>query len=265
MAINTPIDPMAELEELVNSEDTKNTTFAPFFFSIKDGQKALIRPLLNLNQYVRVEKHEICNPASKKFEVKAVCAASLHMQGCIHCAKAALAKSKDEKKLLPSTRIILPIFVHAVIDAKTGEYITYTKAHEDGSSEEIPISGVRLLEMKKSSSILADFIRSYNGNDDSDVKSSHDITTLDYVVRRDGAGTETRYVVTPKAPRALPTDVVAIPDWTHDRDLVLLQYADACPFEIADNDIADNDDLEWDASSKKAAKSVGKPKSIPDF
>lgn len=260
MAINTVVDPMAELETLVNSEDAKGNSFAPIFFSIKDNQKALIRPLLNLNQYVRVEKHEIWNPATKKFEVKSVCAASLQLEGCVHCAKAAQAKSKDEKKLISSPRIVLPIFVHAVIDVHDGHYITYAKVHEDGSNEEIPISGVRLLEMKKSSSILADLIRSYNGNDDSDVKSLHDITTLDYVIRREGEQTETRYVVTPKRPRNLPATSV-IPDWAHDRDLVLLKYADACPFELVESDVK----LDTSAFDKKPAVAAGKPKSIPDF
>ena len=45
MAVNI-VDPMAELEALTNEETTKTGTFAPFFFSIKDNQKALIRPLL---------------------------------------------------------------------------------------------------------------------------------------------------------------------------------------------------------------------------
>ena len=91
MVINTPIDPrMGELETLMN-EESKSSNFAPFFFSIKDGEKALIRPLLNMNAYLKVQKHEIYNPGTNKFDVKAVCAADLHLE-CQHCADAASNK-----------------------------------------------------------------------------------------------------------------------------------------------------------------------------
>ncbi len=251
MAIDAK-EAMTILEDEMNKADEKGSGLAPFFFSIKDGEKALITPLLNMSQYVLVNKHEIFNPAINKFDVAAICAFDLQLQ-CQYCLDVV-----NNKKLTAGKRFVLPIYVHAVINVKTGAYVTY----KDKDGVEHNVSGVRLLEMKRTSSILRDLVASYNGTDDSDVKAANNITKLSYVIRRenvDGDKLQTRYTVTPKQARELPED---IPAWTRDRNQVLLQYADACPFKIVNNERDVPPALQ---SSKPANGNGGKVKSVPDF
>jgi hypothetical protein len=241
MAIDTR-DAMAILNEEMNKADEKGSGLAPFFFSIKDGEKALIRPLLNMSQYVMANKHEIFNNQTKKYDVKAVCAGDLQL-ACQHCLDAT-----SNKKLASSKRFILPVYVHAVIDTKTGKYVTYT----DQEGLEHNVSGVRLLEMKRSSSILRDLVAAYNEDDE------HDITTNDFVIQRLGDALETKYTVTPKKPTKFEADV---PAWVSDRDQVLFQYADACPFKL----VNDESDVPPALQSSKPASNGGKVKNAPDF
>lgn len=248
MAIN--LGTMEELEALVNTEDAKSGVFTPFFFSLKDGQKALVRPLLNMTQYVRVDKHELYNPATNSFDVKAVCASSLQLPDCSYCAQVA-----HNKKLMASPRVVLPVYVHAVLDVKTGAPITYKKKNDDGTEQELPVKGVRLLEMKRSSSILRDLIANYNEDD------NHDITCFDFVVTRkniDGDKLQTTYTVIAKRPRDIPDDIPA--DY-RDRDRVLLMYAEACPWQLVEGSTAQAAPVAPVVSSS----TQGKVKNAPDF
>lgn len=253
MAINTPVDPMAELEALVNEEQKSTGAFTPFFFSIKDGEKALVRPLLNMNQYVKADKHEVFNPTTNKFDVAAICATSLGLTDCAYCAQASTAKTKEEKKLIVSPRIILPVYVHAILNVKTGQPVTYTDS--EGSAQ--PVKGIRLLEMKRSSSILRDFIANYNEDD------NHNITNFDFVITRkniDGDKLQTTYTVISKQPRKIEDEIA---DDYRDREKVLLLYSDACPFKLLDTGV--DQAIAGVVTAVKNGATSGKVKNAPDW
>lgn len=186
-------DPMALLEDEMNKAENRGG-FAPFFFALKDGEKALIRPLLNMNQYVAVHFHEFFNPATKKYDVSTVCAED-YGQKCQHCIDAVA-----NKKLAGQRRFYLPVYVHAILKLVGKEWVPVTYTNADGAEQ--PSKGVRLLELKASSSILSDLVAAYHEDD------SHDITRFDFVIARKGIQLDTTYTVTlkPQA-RPLPDDL----------------------------------------------------------
>lgn len=235
MAINTPQDPMAFLEE--EMAKAPETGLKPFFFSIKAGEKALIRPLMNMNEYVLVNKHELFDNATKKFVARAICAKDLDLE-CQYCLDAT-----NNKKLTADKRFILPIYVHAVVNVKTGLSVTY----KDQDGNEVAVSGVRLLEMKRSSSILKDLVGAFNEDDE------HNITRMDFVIRREGEGLETEYTVTPKA----PSKFTVSPDPRYlDRDEIVVLFSEACEPKIVGQD---------EKLAATPAQSNGKVRNVPDF
>jgi len=236
MAINTPQDPMALLEEEMNK--APESGLKPFFFSIKSGEKALIRPLMNMNEYVLVNKHELFDNGSKKFVARAICAKDLELE-CQYCLDAA-----NNKKLTADKRFILPIYVHAVVNVETGLPVTYKD--QDGNEQEV--KGVRLLEMKRSSSILKDLVGAYNESD------THNITENDFVIRRKGEALETEYTVTPKA----PSKFTISPDPRYlDRNEIVFLFSEACEPKIVGSDEK--------PAATSAQASNGKVRNVPDF
>jgi len=196
-------DPMAVLDEEMQRAQAQTGGFAPFFFSIKDGEKALVRPLLNMREYVMLNFHELYNPATKKYEVSAVCAVSFDRE-CQHCVDAVNHPDKKlGKKLSAHRRFYLPIYIHSALkkDSVTQKWAPLTYTDQDGNEQDV--KGVRILEMKASSSILASLVASYNEAE------GHDITKFDFRIERKGTGTDTEYTTTlsPNAPRALPDDL----------------------------------------------------------
>jgi len=231
MAVTDPtVDPMAYLEEAKNrkNENTGDFTARPFFFSIADGQKALIRPLLNLNAYVRVHKHEYYDNTSKKWLFRSQCAKDLgqECQTCID-VEALPEDTKEEKKIKrqarASERFVLPAYLHAVVEVKSNKKVTYT----DMEQQEHDVSGPRLLEMKpQTSPILDKLLTTYQASE------SHDISKRDFKIERAGVGIETVYTVEPKDPSTFDPAFHDIPVEYLDRDLVFSIYSDACPPRI---------------------------------
>lgn len=251
MAINTPADPMAFLNEEMNKEPEK-TNFKPFFFALNDGEKALVSVLLNLPDYVLVDKHETWNNTTKKYDARAICAADLDLD-CQYCIDA-----KDNKKLQSSNRWVLPVYVHEVwklVDAKQNAYERVTYKDQEGNTH--PVQGFRLLEMKRTSSILKSINDEYNDHD------LHDIRMLSFVIRReniDGDVLQTQYRVSSKVARPIPEEV---PDVWRNKESVFQLYAEACPPVVVGSD--DPFVNAVDFPSDIPAKSNGKVKSAPDF
>ncbi len=230
MAVTDVNDPMAYLEEAKNrkNENTGDFTSRPFFFSIADGQKALIRPLLNLREYVRVHKHEYYDNTSKKWLFRSQCAKDLG-QECQTCldVEALPEETKEEKKIKrqarASERFVLPAYLHAVVEVKSNKKVTYT----DMENVEHDVSGPRLLEMKpQTSPILDKLLTTYQASE------SHDISKRDFKIERAGVGIETVYTVEPKDPSSFDPTSHDIPAEYLDRDLVFSIYSDACPPRI---------------------------------
>lgn len=239
-------DPMAILEEEMNRK-SDTSGFKPFFFMLKDGEKALVRPLLNMNQYALINKHEYFDNAKKQYVARAICAADVELD-CQLCLDA-----EQNKKLKADTRFILPVYVFSVKEVKTGKEVTYTK-----DDKEVAVSGVRLLEMKRTSSILRDLVAAYNESDE------HDITLNDFVISRqniDGDPLKTKYTVTPKAPKpaVFPED---IPDAYRDTEQVKFLFAEACePVCVGD----DGDPFAKEEPAAPAQSTKGTVKNAPDF
>ena len=250
MAINTPVDPMAFLNEEMNKEPEK-TNFKPFFFALNDGEKALVTVLLNLPDYVLVDKHEYYDNTTKKYVARAICASDVELE-CQHCIDA-----QFNKKLQSSNRFILPVYVHEVwklVDVKQNAYERVIYKDQEGNTHNV--QGFRLLEMKRTSSILKSLKDEYNDHD------LHDIRMLSFVIRRenvDGDILKTQYRVSSKVARPIPE---AVPDEWRDRESVLHFYTDACPPKV----VGDDDEFTTtNLPTDTPAKSNGKVKSAPDF
>lgn len=233
-------DPMAVLEDEMTRAQAQTGGFAPFFFSIKDGERALIRPLLNINQYVMLRFHEKFNQATKKYDVSAVCAADFG-HDCQHCKDA----QGGDKKLNAQKRFYLPIYIHSALkkDPAGQKWAQLTYTDQEGNEQQV--KGVRILEMKASSSILADLVAAYNTAD------SHDITLYDFVIARKGSGLDTEYTTTlsPNAPRALPDDLPKI-----SRDRIKSDVEFARPMKAVGQTV-----------ETPAVNGKGHDESIPDF
>lgn len=248
MAIDANVDPMAYLEEAINRPKSTGGDFTPFFFAIKDGEKALIRPLLNMPQYVRVYKHEYYDNATKTWKFRNLCAADqdLDCQCCLD-VEAMPEGDKEQKKAKRaarrSERMILPVYLHTVVNIKTGAVVTYTQ-----DDKEIPVSGPRLLEMKpESSDILHDLLKSYQASE------SHDITKRDFKIERRGAGIDTKYDTTPKD---VSPFTIEVPAEYLSKGSVFDLYSNACPPKIVGQDAA---------PAQSFSSSNGAVKTAPDF
>src|SRR5260221_11861256 len=110
MAIDQKTDAelMKEFEAKSKAAKEANKSFDNFFFFLKeDGEKAIVRPLLNLPQVNLTELayHEAFDRAQSKMVADNVCA----QQDCRLCKQAEI-----DKKLKASPRVFLPVFVHQV-------------------------------------------------------------------------------------------------------------------------------------------------------
>ena len=131
--------------------------------------------------------------------------------------------------------------------------MTYTDP--EGNAQ--PVKGIRLLEMKRTSSILRDLIANYNEDD------NHNITSFDFVITRkniDGDKLQTTYTVISKQPRSIEDEIAE--DY-RDRDKVLLLYSDACPFKLLDDSKVDTS--AFDKAPEKTPVASGKVKNAPDW
>lgn len=225
-------DPMEEFEAEFQQARERNTS-VPFFFSLKDGDKAQVRLLLNFPQNVRMDYHEYYNKPEQRWDANNVCAKALE-QECFYCD---LAKTSKDWHYKAQRHIYLPVYVHWVrrLQAdRTWGPVTYK---QDG--EELTVCGVRMLDMKFSSTILVDLKDVYT--EDADNPAARDITRYDFMIQRRGSGLETRYTVNAKsgAPLPLPID---LPLYT--QELVAKQIIEQRPIKTVDApaDPAERDD-----------------------
>ena len=178
----------------------KQSSASKMFLSLQDGEKALIRPLVNLTQSVRLLKHEKYNPATNRLEPNAICAQSFK-QECAWCGE---AKVSGDKKLNASPRYYLPVYVHGIYtyDATQRKWMP-VYAKDDITQL---LCGVRVLEMKVSeSSVVYTTLRMAYDDD-----PAHDIAAHDFAIARTGKKLDTKYTVNllPNV-RPLPSDIVA--------------------------------------------------------
>lgn len=204
------MNPIEELEfEIEQGEKQKNTSYVPLFFYLTDGQKAYIRPLVNLMLpdrtagYAKMVLHDRYDRVNKKDSIKAVCATMVSGE-CFYCAQAAQELSaagknkealKKARQLEAANRIYLPVYLHKIQAFKDGKWADVTYEDSDGNQQ--PVNGLRYLELKRTSTILKDLLEYYKESD------AHDITIVDFVIKRTGAGLDTEYscIANPNGPK----------------------------------------------------------------
>src|SRR5581483_2663707 len=213
-------DVVAEMEAEQKKAAARSSAGSASWFMLKDGEKALIRCLLNLNAVAVILKHDFYNPVTRKFEVNALCAVtsglSLEESQCKHCQT---AKQTGNKKLLAQKYFVMPVWVYGVKNAQ-GQAVTYF----DSEGNEQPVQGLKYLQMKATSDILATLIAMY--------RDGTDLTTLDLTISRTGAGTDMKYTTLPRQPQ--PFAVKDVPP--QDRALIVQRIADLNPVELVDDD-----------------------------
>lgn len=191
-------DILAEMEADVVR--VKQSSASQMFLYLKDGEKALVRPLLNLDRSIRLLKHEKYDSATGRTSPHAICAQSFK-QECVWCAE---AKASGDRKLTASPRYYLLVYVHGVYtyDATRRSW-TQIYARDDITQL---LQGVRVLELKVTSPIL-DLLRATYDDD-----PAHDISAHDFAIARNGKALDTKYtVVMQTTVRPLPADLV-VPD-----------------------------------------------------
>lgn len=146
------------------------------FFFMKDGETAHVHVMRNLDDMCVVNIHRGKYDAEKKrFEPFAVCAQEFGKE-CVHCA---------DKNLTPIPFCYLPIYVHKKIGA-------------DG--QERKLESLLYLEMHPSDGILIGLEAA---------AEEGDLTECDFVIRRFGSGSATKYTVNPRrgSPASLSNDI----------------------------------------------------------
>lgn len=203
MAIEMMTDNLlAEMEQEIESAKQKSSSGNVFFFKLEDGQRALVRFLLDLPQAARVWKHEFYNPSTNKYEVSALCAesADVSQELCKHCADA-----KTNRKLERFKCFVAPIYVYGVRNTKTNEVVTY----KDKEGQTHPVSGIRLLLLKGTNNLLPSLTENYRVLGDSFV--NHDITISMTLTNGDKKKPNYTPIVKPASPFT-PPEGVEVPE-----------------------------------------------------
>lgn len=107
------------------------------FLYLKEQQRALIRPLLNLDAATAFALHNRYHPEIKR-KIYVVCAREVN-KPCHYCQ----GSEKGEQICDAEVSFMLPIFVYSLLDTRSGRRIMY----RDQDGLDYPVSGLRLLEL----------------------------------------------------------------------------------------------------------------------
>jgi len=195
----------------------KQSSAAKLLFFLKDGEKALVRPLGGISHLVMLPFHE--RFVNQKPDPRAVCAKALELD-CAWCAE---AKASGDKKLVAEPHFFLQIYVHSFWKRVNGALEQVTQKGADGTDE--PVCGIRLLEMKvngPTSGLLA-VIKDTIADDPQ-------AFSKDYGIARRGTGPGTTYTfIAQSKVRPLPADLEI---WTRAR--IRDEAVNACSIKTVD-------------------------------
>lgn len=197
--IDTTVD-LAEWEESRKQEQAKQQADkAPFFFILKDGQRALVQFLLdyNLLPHTTIPYHKLYDNASKTWLANNVCA-SVFDAPCALCEQ---ASRENVKKLQARKVTFIPVYVHSIKERKNGEWTNVTYTGEDG--EQHPVNGFRMIDTPFASSTILDGL-SLAYSDSSDDLKERTILHRDFILARNGAELKTTYTLSPSQRKSLP-------------------------------------------------------------
>jgi hypothetical protein len=195
------VDVLSLIDKATDRANAPRASRKPVFIFLKEGEKVMLRPLVNLPQAIVMQKHNKWHD-NRDYRVNAICAKEID-KGCEHCVN---AQELEDKKLKASPVIFLPVYVYGVIDVKTGQKVTYTEKDEQGKeSEPKNVFGFRVLELPlygAAFSILQSF-RAY-------IRDEGSITQGDFTVEQMGSGQKKNFLTTPpKAPKPVSPAVIA--------------------------------------------------------
>lgn len=195
------LDLSAEISKEVQKASAPRASRKPVFLFFKDGEKALVRPLFNINgpeseQIIPLMKHYKWSD-DRAVRIDAICAAEIG-KSCKYCEAAV-----NDRKLTAYRAYYIPVFVFQVVDKKSGARVTYKDAE---TGEERPVKGFRVLELSLSGRVrsILTTLNEFFVEDD-----AHDIRICDFVVAQEGSGTTKDYSVLPKAPKPLEATILS--------------------------------------------------------
>jgi hypothetical protein len=181
-------------QQLSEAAKPRTSNKKPVFLFLKEGHKAVIRPLFDLHNAVVLKKHNKWSDDPNE-RVNAICA-SEEGKPCVYCQHA-----EHDKKLTANLCFYLPVHVYGVLDQYSGQKVTFKSKDESGSETEQPVQGIRLLELAAFGTIgkvlksFREFMR-----DEDNCK----ITECDFSLTQVGSGQKKDFVLMPKAPKAMP-------------------------------------------------------------
>lgn len=237
------IDILGEIEQEQKRLAAKANGGNASFFKLKDGERALVRPLLNLGNIAVILKHDFFNPTTRKYEISALCTGTSYFGMPDQCQHCQTAKDTKNKKLLATKYFVVPLWVYSVKNAE-GQTVTYT----DQEGNEKQVSGLRYLQMKASSDILGVLTAMY--------REGIDITSLDLVIGRKGESLDTKYTVLQHPPK--PFAVENVPPQS--AESIIVRIADLNQPEFIEEKPATATNVSQSSMQKQAPKV-----SAPDF
>ncbi len=209
------LDILSEMEaEQKRAASAPKGAFRPIFLNndLKDGVKALIRPLWNLDAALLLPTHHFFNQADPKQSVNAICGRTFGSE-CLNCDAA-----QNNKKLTAGKSFFLPVWLYAEQkQGGDGKWAVVTYKDQDGA--EHAVGGLRILELQAFGRI-ADVLQAlktyYQEEDD------HSIMVCDFIIEVHGEGTSKKITTMPKAPKLMAPEVrSAIPTRDAVQEMIL--------------------------------------------
>lgn len=245
------VDLMDEQEEQ-GARAAVQRSAKPTFLILKDGQKALFRPLTNLDGCAVMDMHNKFHPTDIKLSVDATCACEDGGKLCKHCQDAA-----NDKKLTARRTFFLPIYLYRIICLKDvlkkdgsvlfrkGEAVAYPDPENNNVLK--PESGVRLLKLTFNFGTIA----TAAGMLKTRYREGDDLSRRDFSLERVGGDQQTKYILDPKDPSPFQlANKIPAPTIERIRERVF----EACPPLVAttnaavSQDTANLDEDELDAA-----------------
>ena len=188
-------------------EDVSKVNSAPFFFRLGDKQRALVRPILNLEQALAVHYHKFYDKANKKY-YEAVCGREVG-KPCIYCNDASLTKDAQKKKdLTPKELFFVPVWLYAIqykkVDDNGVEILDdndnpiWEKLHytDKETNEEKLVSGIRVMQLAFRGTAYSKVLEAFYDM----TNNGERIVDRDFIISRVGSGTDTSYVPSKRQP-----------------------------------------------------------------
>jgi hypothetical protein len=201
MAIENRTDEelMQEFERKNKEAKEANKSFDNFFFFLREDEKAIVHPLLNVPQVTLTETlyHEKFDHVAGKMVADCVCATPFGRE-CKLCKEAEVT---HDKKLKATPRVFLPVYLHGIYKTNILNQLEAVTAKDDDGVEK-PIKGVRMLKLKLGSAILDSLKEFYYDSDD------RSILTSDFVITRRNSGLDTTYSLTSRKLQTISDDLV---------------------------------------------------------